>query len=60
LQLGEHPFAADREEVEVGEPERGGDEEPENRSRDSPSPIAVTPIPIATNASPSAMISTSP
>ena len=31
LELAEHPLAADREEVEVGEPERGGDEEPEDR-----------------------------
>ena len=33
LAFVKYPLAADREEVEVREPERGGDEEPEDRGR---------------------------
>ena len=62
LGVSQDPLAADREEVEVGEPERGGDEEPEDRGHDLAQPDADpgAPIPIEMNASPSAMITTSP
>jgi hypothetical protein len=40
LEIVEHPLAADRKEVEVGEPERGGDEEPEDRGHDLAQPDA--------------------
>jgi hypothetical protein len=36
----EHPLATDREEVEVREPERGDDEEPEDRGHDLAQPDA--------------------
>ena len=40
LEVVEHPLHADREEVEVGEPERSGDENPEDRGHDLARPDA--------------------